>query len=233
MRKLGLLLLVVLLVGVFAGACLAEEQTLGPNMRVVKCKEFVSLREEASTKAKRLLKVPLGAEVLAWMDGGNEGEAENFLYCEYAGLAGYILEEYLEPIGETYDTGLGFSFLYNPYRLQPDPTMSESGKSILITWFGYGEEPGYMELMLPEVFAEDPQAYLEANTDYTETFTTVSGAVVTGGTRANEDYTLSYGFYIVRQGNNMVLACTTCQTQMDEIVEPDFLNVLKCLSFEK
>ncbi len=66
----------------------------GPNMRVVKCKEFVSLRETRSTSAKRLAKVPLGELVLAFP----EYEEENgFIYCVYHGEEGYILSEYLQP----------------------------------------------------------------------------------------------------------------------------------------
>ena len=67
----------------------------GPNMRVVKCKEFVSLRETRSTSAKRLLKVPLGALVLAYPEYGEEN---GFIYCVYQGEEGYILSEYLQPI---------------------------------------------------------------------------------------------------------------------------------------
>ena len=67
----------------------------GPNMRVVKCKEFVSLRETRSTSAKRLVKVPLGALVLAYPEYGEEN---GFIYCVYQGEEGYILSEYLQPI---------------------------------------------------------------------------------------------------------------------------------------
>ena len=67
----------------------------GPNMRVVNCKEFVSLRETRSTSARRLVKVPLGAQVLAFPEYGNEN---GFIYCVYRGEEGYILAEYLEPI---------------------------------------------------------------------------------------------------------------------------------------
>jgi len=65
----------------------------GPNMRVVHCKDYVSLRETRSTKAKRLAKVPLGAMVLAFPEMGEEN---GFIYCVYQGKEGYILAEYLE-----------------------------------------------------------------------------------------------------------------------------------------
>ena len=67
----------------------------GPNMRVVKCKEFVSLREERSTSSKRLMKVPLGALVLAYPEYGEEN---GFIYCVYHDESGYILAEYLQPV---------------------------------------------------------------------------------------------------------------------------------------
>ncbi len=67
----------------------------GPNMRVVKCKEFVSLRESRSSSAKRLAKVPLGEPVLAFPEYGEE---KGFIYCVYHGEEGYILSEYLQPI---------------------------------------------------------------------------------------------------------------------------------------
>ena len=67
----------------------------GPNMRVVNCKEFVSLRETRSTSAPRLMKVPLGAKVLAFPE---YGDAKGFIYCVYQGEEGYILKDYLQLI---------------------------------------------------------------------------------------------------------------------------------------
>lgn len=67
----------------------------GPNMRVIKCKDFVSLREKPSTSSKRLLKVPLGAMVLAYPEFG---EKDGFILCVYHDEYGYILADYLEPV---------------------------------------------------------------------------------------------------------------------------------------
>lgn len=75
-----------------SGPALHREQ--GPNMKVVKCKEFVSLREARSTSAKRLAKVPLGALVLAFPEYGEEN---GFIYCVYHDEDGFILAEYLQP----------------------------------------------------------------------------------------------------------------------------------------
>lgn len=67
----------------------------GPNMRVVKCKDYVSLREKRSKSARRTMKVPLGAKVLAFPELGN---VNGFLFCLYQGEYGYILAEYLQPL---------------------------------------------------------------------------------------------------------------------------------------
>ena len=77
----------------FDGAALHREQ--GPNMRVVNCKESVSLREKRSKTSARLAKVPLGALVLAFPDAGEEN---GFFFCMYHNQYGYILAEYLAPV---------------------------------------------------------------------------------------------------------------------------------------
>ena len=226
----ALMTAVMLLIGclIFPGAA---EEVMPPNMRIVNCKEYVSLREKPSKSAKRLAKVPLGAEVTAWLDGGNEGE-DSFVYCEYGGKEGYILEEYLAPILQTYDTGLGFSFEYNPYRLEPDQTMSESGNSVLVEWIGSEDSPAYMELMLPEVIPGNPQEFVAANTDYMlDPFTTNAGASVTGGSGMNEDYTLVNGWYLVSQGEHTLLVSITCAAEAEEMTDSDFQNILRSIKF--
>ena len=74
-------------------AALYREQ--GPNMRVVRCKEYVSLRAERSKSSKRVAKVPLGALVLAYPEAGEEN---GFILCSYHDEEGYILAEYLQAI---------------------------------------------------------------------------------------------------------------------------------------
>jgi len=61
-------------------------------MEVVNCNEWVSLREEPSTKSQRLVKVSLGAIVSNCRQVNHE-----WIYAEYDGYSGYILTEYLEP----------------------------------------------------------------------------------------------------------------------------------------
>ena len=74
----------------YDGAALYRRQE--PNMRVVRCKEFVSLRAERSASSTRLMKVPLGAQVLAFPE---RGQAGGFVECLYQDEFGYILAEYL------------------------------------------------------------------------------------------------------------------------------------------
>ena len=67
----------------------------GPNMQMVKCKDYVSLREKPATGSARLAKVPLGEKVLAWPEAGEEN---GFIRCCWHDTYGYILAEYLAPV---------------------------------------------------------------------------------------------------------------------------------------
>lgn len=69
-----------------------EGQGYVGDMTVVNCNDWVSLREEPSTSASRIVKVPLGATVqnCTWYSA-------NFICCDYNGMTGYILSEYLQP----------------------------------------------------------------------------------------------------------------------------------------
>lgn len=100
MKRILILLLAALLLAVPA---LGEsgDGTLG-DMRVVNCEEWVSLRAEPDTASARLIEVPLGDTVYdcqAWDD--------KFIRCEYEGLTGYILGEYLIPANRTLDETVG------------------------------------------------------------------------------------------------------------------------------
>ena len=66
-----------------------------PNMRVVNCRNFVSLRSKPSVSSGRLAKVPLGALVLALPEAQ---EKDGFVWCTYHDVYGYILSGYLEPV---------------------------------------------------------------------------------------------------------------------------------------
>lgn len=78
----------------FGWGDIALDRIQGPNRRVVNCRDFVSLREKRSKTSKRLVKVPLGALVLAFPE---EGEKGGFISCLYGDQFGFILSEYLQP----------------------------------------------------------------------------------------------------------------------------------------
>ena len=62
-------------------------------MKVVRCKQYVTLREKPYKSAKALAKVPLDAIVY---NCSTIREKKSFYYCEYEGISGYILVQYLE-----------------------------------------------------------------------------------------------------------------------------------------
>ena len=74
----------------YDGAALYQKK--GPNMKVVNCDSFVSLRSERSKTSARVAKVPLGAMVLAYPEMGEEN---GFIACYYQNYFGDILKEYL------------------------------------------------------------------------------------------------------------------------------------------
>ncbi len=69
----------------------AHYPTYSRPMTVINTKDWVSLREKASASSSRLAKVPLGATVSHCVQ-----VSEKFIYCEYKGIWGYILREYLQ-----------------------------------------------------------------------------------------------------------------------------------------
>ena len=76
-------------------------------MRVVKCKDYVSLREAPYKTATVLAKVPLDSIVLycnnnvaKYAPSNYKKQAKLFIRCEYDGMEGYILKQYLKPAPE-------------------------------------------------------------------------------------------------------------------------------------
>lgn len=76
-------------------------------MRVINCRNYVSLREAPDKTATVLAKVPLDAIVLYCSKNVNKYElgkyrkqAELFIRCEYEGQEGYILKKHLQPAPE-------------------------------------------------------------------------------------------------------------------------------------
>lgn len=76
-------------------------------MRVVRCREYVTLREAPYKTSKELAKVPLGAIVLYASKNERKyaytpykKQAHMFIKCEYEGQEGYILKQFLEKAPE-------------------------------------------------------------------------------------------------------------------------------------
>jgi len=88
MKRVLILVLVALMC---AAGALAEMPT---EMRIVNCEEWVSLRAEPDSASQRFAEVKLGETVRGYY--GSNGE---FTQCEYDGVVGYILTEYLEVAG--------------------------------------------------------------------------------------------------------------------------------------
>ena len=90
MKKfIALLMLVAILMTTAATAAFAKGAYLG-TMTVVKCKNWVSLREKASTKADTVARIPRGENVDAYAYNGK------FAECYYRGMHGYVLTKYLK-----------------------------------------------------------------------------------------------------------------------------------------
>jgi len=96
-KKTWLVLLLMVALTLVCASALAfdKEGTEYGNMRVVNCKQWVSLREKPAQNSDRLAVVPLGAEVTDCVKS-----TKGFIYCQYEGTYGYILMKYLEIIPE-------------------------------------------------------------------------------------------------------------------------------------
>ncbi len=68
-----------------------EPQVYERDMKVVKCKQSITLRSQPSTKAAEIIQIPLGATVskLYWK------ENSDFYLVNYEGLTGFALKSYL------------------------------------------------------------------------------------------------------------------------------------------
>ena len=87
---------------------LALNRQQGPNMRIVNCNEFVSLRSGPSTSPPRIAKVPLGALVLAIPGAAAH---DGFVWCTYQDEYGYILSQYLQSVDSS-SSGKSSSVIY-------------------------------------------------------------------------------------------------------------------------
>ena len=122
-RLFVLLLLCVLAINVTAGADRVPQEKpknyIGA-MRVVWCKEWISLREEPKKTSNRLAEIPLGAIVYNCVDIGDP----RFYECEYEGQKGYALIGYLWG-------GKERVFLIMRENMQPEGSMPQNISHIL------------------------------------------------------------------------------------------------------
>ena len=83
-------------------SCAAYPASQGDFVRVCGCEEYVTLREEPSTGAARIMQIPLGAQVIYKGPAGN-----GFTKVYFGGYDGYVLSKYLSRLdpmtGEEYN----------------------------------------------------------------------------------------------------------------------------------
>ena len=107
LRKV-LIWILTLLACLAASCALADREPVkkGPGyigaMRVVRCREYVSLRELPWKDSDCLEEIPLGDIVLYAQPvrGIKNNQSDLFVQCEYNGEFGYVLRRYLEPAPE-------------------------------------------------------------------------------------------------------------------------------------
>lgn len=108
MKRITLFLLIMILCLSGSAATAARKKVVKDQyylgaMRVVNCKDYVSLRDTPDKKGDVLAKVPAGAIVLycnnnvkRYAPGQYKKQASLFIRCEYEGQEGYILKKYLQ-----------------------------------------------------------------------------------------------------------------------------------------
>ena len=99
MKKLVCILLIVIMM--LGCAAFAKSYGFVGDMKVVNCKEWVSLRAEPSTESERIAKIPLGSIVNTCTTYSN-----GWVRGTFFGKTGYIAGDYLVPAeAETVNTG--------------------------------------------------------------------------------------------------------------------------------
>ena len=102
-KTISAVFVLILLISLFSATAVADRIPEEHNsryigaMKVVRCKEWVTLRAEPYKWAKALAKVPLGSVVY---NCSTIKQKKSFVYAEYEGLQGYILIQYLDAAPE-------------------------------------------------------------------------------------------------------------------------------------
>ena len=122
-------------------ACLALPACAEGAMRVVNCEEWVSLRSQPSRSAERIAQIPLGETVTGCVPRDDE-----FTYCEYKGLSGYVLSSYLAPVTDRVtEDGIGFTlFSLNDILALNEPFLDgeAGGYRVVASRCGVSNEDG-------------------------------------------------------------------------------------------
>ena len=100
MKKLVCILLA--LITMLGCAAFAKSYGFVGDMKVVNCKEWVSLRLAPSTESERLTKIPLGGIVEECYR-----HDDDWVYGLYCGMYGYVSTDYLAPTGNYNDPNGG------------------------------------------------------------------------------------------------------------------------------
>ena len=108
--KKAILIMIALILCVSCSVSVAERKTVEKDefylgaMRVIRCRDYVSLREYPDKTSKVIAKVPLDAIVLycsnnisEYAHGKYKKQYKLFIRCEYEGQEGYILRKHLVP----------------------------------------------------------------------------------------------------------------------------------------
>ena len=95
------LLCALLILGALPVMSASAAKEVSEVMVVVKCNDYVSLREKPDKSSTRLLKVHLGELVTDCVAASN-----GFVQCSWGGKRGYILEDYLKTTSYTMSDGI-------------------------------------------------------------------------------------------------------------------------------
>lgn len=120
-------ILATLLCAILCFSCLttfAEESETTFVMKVVNCNEWVSLRARPDKASDRLATVRLGEVV-----HNCQAVSDEFILCAYDGQMGYILSEYLAPVG---DIGVFEKISYDEIAGMFEPVLNEEVNGLTI-----------------------------------------------------------------------------------------------------
>ena len=115
----------------------AAYPALPDSMQIINCSDWVSLREKARTSATRLARVPLGAKVTGCVQISDE-----WVYCKYGGMWGYIQIAYLK---NSYQPTAYVPPVTMPPAVTPTPTTNNTLPYYLRSFDSLSAAPSYAD----------------------------------------------------------------------------------------